>query len=392
MASGMTSSGFIPKRFAEIYDEMFSSIAAIVHPTTGATPFVNATDDSVLQQLIGVIAEQISNCWEAAYEASVQFDPRFAVEAGLSGLVQLNGLLRKPGAYTVITLTVTGEAYAVVPAGSRVSNVDGTQVFATLTDASLGAGGTASVQARCTVKGEISPSAHTIVLIQTPTVGWSGVTNASVVSLGSAEETDVELRVRRNRSISIAAMSIVESIYAAVMEVKGVTYCKVYQNATMATDVRNIPPKEVAVVVEGGTDALVAAALFSKLPIGVIGYGDTTITVTDAYNTPYDISFSRPTETLIYVALTVHAISGELTSDAVLAIKEALVAYAALEFSVGDTVFLSRLYTPINAIPNHYVISLEIGTAEHELSSDDIAIAWNEKSNLKIENITVVVS
>ena len=92
---GMTLAGFIPKRLADIQNDMNASIALIVDPHTGEYPFQNVTDDAVLQQVVGVFASALEEAWEAAYEASVQFDPQKNTGAGQSGTVQLNAITRK---------------------------------------------------------------------------------------------------------------------------------------------------------------------------------------------------------------------------------------------------------------------------------------------------------
>lgn len=63
---GMTLAGFIPKRLADIQNDMNASIALIVDPHTGEYPFQNVTDDAVLQQVVGVFASALEEAWEAA--------------------------------------------------------------------------------------------------------------------------------------------------------------------------------------------------------------------------------------------------------------------------------------------------------------------------------------
>ena len=64
---GMTLAGFIPKRLADIQNDMNASIALIVDPHTGEYPFQNVTDDAVLQQVVGVFASALEEAWEAAH-------------------------------------------------------------------------------------------------------------------------------------------------------------------------------------------------------------------------------------------------------------------------------------------------------------------------------------
>lgn len=56
---GMTLVGFVPKRSADIQNDMNTSIALIVDPHTGGYPFQDVADDAVLQQVVGVLASAL---------------------------------------------------------------------------------------------------------------------------------------------------------------------------------------------------------------------------------------------------------------------------------------------------------------------------------------------
>ena len=127
---GMTLAGFIPKRLADIQNDMNASIALIVDPHTGEYPFQNVTDDAVLQQVVGVFASALEEAWEAAYEASVQFDPQKNTGAGQSGTVQLNAITRKAGTKTILTFDLTGTPGVLVPAGALIASASGETAYA----------------------------------------------------------------------------------------------------------------------------------------------------------------------------------------------------------------------------------------------------------------------
>lgn len=63
------------------------------------------------------------------------------------------------------------------------------------------------------------------------------------------------------------------------------------------------PPKSFEIVVEGGADADIAKVIYSAMPAGIQSYGTTTVVISDAFNNPIDISFSRPTAVPIYVTI-----------------------------------------------------------------------------------------
>jgi hypothetical protein len=82
-------------------------------------------------------------------------------------------------------------------------------------------------------------------------------------------------------------------------------------------------------VVVGGQDADIAAALRTRFPVGVVGYGTTSDTWTDAQEIEHTISFSRPTPVPISVAVTVAITApGVMPPDAASLIKRYIIEYA----------------------------------------------------------------
>lgn len=64
------------------------------------------------------------------------------------------------------------------------------------------------------------------------------------------------------------------------------------------------PGKSFEIVVQGGDDTAIAKAIYGAKPAGIQTYGNVTIDVTDAFGNLYPISFSRPTQVPIFVAIT----------------------------------------------------------------------------------------
>ena len=400
---GMTLAGFIPKRLADIQNDMNASIALIVDPHTGEYPFQNVTDDAVLQQVVGVFASALEEAWEAAYEASVQFDPQKNTGAGQSGTVQLNAITRKAGTKTILTFDLTGTPGVLVPAGALIAAASGETAYALQENVILAEDGqrTSHAAARgvCTEYGAFDPEPGTVNTIQTPVAGWFNASNTATESVGTAQETDEELRKRQQRSTQLTSYRQIDAIYASVLAVEGVTYCRAYQNATTyPVDERGIPFKEVAVVAEGGDPAAITDALFLRFPVG-IGHGSISITKYDQQGVGYPISFSRPTPIPVYVNVIVEITNrSEFPDNGIQLIKEAIVAYAQYGdtsntegFPPGEDVIRTRLYTPINSIAGHEIILCEIGTEQDALAEGNIPIAWNQVATFDVGDITVTV-
>ena len=403
---GMTGAGFIPKRLADIQSDLNLELANIVDPSTGEYPFQNAADDAILQQVVGVFASALEEAWEAAYEASVQFDPQKNAGAGQSGTVQLNAITRKAGTRTILSFDLTGTPGVLVPAGTLIASASGEAAYAiqenVIFPAAEDGQRTSHATARgvCTEYGAFNPEPGTVNTIQTPVAGFFNASNTATESVGTAQETDEELRKRQQRYTQLTSYRQIDAIYAAVLAVEGVTYCRAYQNTnTYPVDARGIPFKEVAVVAEGGDPDAITDALFLRFPVGVIGHGSISITKYDQQGVGYPISFSRPTPVPVYVNVIVEITNrSEFPDNGIQLIKESIVAYAQYGdtsntegFPPGENVIRTRIYTPINAIAGHEIILCEIGTAQGSLAEENIPIAWNQVATFDTDDITVTV-
>ena len=399
---GMTDEGFIPKRLTDIIQDIKTNMGQIAHPDTSEMMFrdVTDTDDAIWEQVVGVIAAGIAQCWEAAYDASVQFDPGKNSGAGQAGTVQLNAIMKKTGSATILSMVLGGIPGTVVPADSKIASAaDGELIFATVMDAEIGADGTAFVDAICATDGPVEPEAGTIVQIMDSLPGWQGAVNSSVVSLGTPGESDDELRRRQQRSTSLTSYRQIDAIYAAILNVPGVVWCRVYQNDFQYPyDKRGIPFKEVAAVVEGGDEREIAEALFKRFPVAVNGYGNTALTLYDNQGDSYAIAFSRPVDVPIWVEVNLAVTKrAEFPDDYEQAIAHAIMEYARYGdgdndgFPPGADILNSRLYTPVNRVNGHAIQSIKLGLAKGAVAETDIPIAWNKVGRFSRERIKVTM-
>ena len=398
MSFGMTKTGFKPKRFADVLDSLTNRIKSISNPDTGEYPFVNETADGLLLQVTSVIAEEIAICWEQAYLASVQYDPQNASGVALRGLVQINAINPSYGTPTQLPIVVRGTSGTVIPAGSRISSTDGSQIYEVQESVVIPASGEATANTLCTEVGANNPAPGTIIQIQTPIFGWNYASNASATSIGTNADTDTTLHVKQSRATAATSYRQVDAIIAGIMTVPGVTYARLYVNKTLTTDARGIAGKTMAAVVVGGLDADIANVL--RLKAGSLdnfaGNLSTPIEYVGELGDVETIDFYRPTEVPIYISIGITVTeSGVFPEDAVEKIKQAIVNYAVYDqegvagFPPGADVLVSRLYTPINSVPGFKVDSLQIGKTADTLSTNDIAIAWNELATFDASRITI---
>lgn len=350
---GVTSTGFVPATI----DEIVAFFNAAWRTVFGAG--VNVDPQSRNGQEIGIIAEQLGEVWQAGESIAQLFNPNGAVDAGLDNLCAITGTTRAPASKSQATLALTGTPATVVGTGKIASIPGTTSKFATKASATIGAiaawvaltayvagdrrrnGGTQriyqcitdgisagaggptttaadivdgtvhwrflgpgtgaiDVAAEATVTGVIQGYSGTINTIDTAVGGWSGVINVLDAVPGAAIESNPTLRVRRIDELGGQGVSSLPALRSAILRVKGVTSCVIFENTTDAT-VEGVTPHAFEAMVEGGADADILATVFKKRPTGIENIGTTSGVVVDAAGFNRTAKFSRPQQVVLYV-------------------------------------------------------------------------------------------
>lgn len=398
MAFGMTNDGFKPKRLADILDSLTNKIKSITDPDTGEHPFVNETADGILMQLASIVAEEVSVCWEQAYIASTQFDPKLASGASLRGLVQINGINPSYGSKTQIRMELGGITGTVIPKGSRISSVDNSKIYETTANATIENNGKTQVTAENIETGEAFPELEEIISIQSPIFGWNYAKNIALVSKGSNPDTDTDLHIKQERATSATSYRQVDAIVAGIANVPGVKFARLYVNNTTSTDSRGITGKTLAPVVVGGANEDIAYVL--RLKSGSLDnfQGNVSLDYVGFLGDIQTVKFYRPEEVRVFMRIQISVTNSSTFPDnASDLIKKAIVDYAEYDqsgtggFPPGTNVIHSRLYTPINSVQGFKVDELVIGTSTSSMSENDITINWNQIASFDPDDIEITV-
>jgi len=386
---GVSSTGFNRKRLNQLLDELNSEVKSIFGENFNVSP------ESPDGQINGVISESNANLWEIAEEAYNAFNPKAAAGTTLSNLVQLNGITRLAATRSHVELTLTGDSGTVIPEGSLISTSDTGDELSTDVSVTIDGTGNAIVQATALEFGPITMLAGTITEIDNPVTGWDTVNNTADAIEGTNEESDPDLRARRQRSVARDAQAIIDGIQSAVENIDNVTQALVLENDTDAVDANGLPAHSFQVVVSGGADIDVADIIWLKKPAGIQAFGDITEQIIDSQGVSHDISFSRPTAVTIYVEVTLTTFA-EYPANGDDLIKQAIVDYANGDlienrsFALSDDVIYTRFYTPINSVVGHEIDDLQISISSPASGTANIAIAVDEIADFQIANITVV--
>ena len=386
---GVSSTGFNRKRLNQLLDELNSEVKSIFGENFNVSP------ESPDGQINGVISESNANLWEIAEEAYNAFNPKAAAGTTLSNLVQLNGITRLAATRSHVELTLTGDSGTVIPEGSLISTSDTGDELSTDVSVTIDGTGNAIVQATALEFGPITMLAGTITEIDNPVTGWDTVNNTSDANEGTNEESDPDLRARRQRSVARDAQAIIDAIRSAVENIDNVTQAVVLENDTDAEDANGLPAHSFQAVVSGGKNIDVADAIWLKKPAGIQAFGDITVEIIDSQGISHDISFSRPTPVTIYVEVTLTTFP-EYPANGDDLIKQAIVDYANGDlvdnrsFGLADNVIYTRLYTPINSVAGHEIDDLQISIVSPADGVVNIPISITQIADFQIANITVV--
>lgn len=443
MAYGVTDTGFVLKPLAQIKADLEASFKA----TFGAS--IDLSPDGPFGQIIGILAGSLAEEWEQMQSIYNNAYPDTASGAALDNLCALTGITRLPAKPTKVTAILVGTAGTVVALGKVASvasvatsrfDLDATVTISALTawagttvyaagalrtasgnvyycvvggtsggvapsttgtaivDGTVTwryiAAGTAAVAAAltCELTGPTACNAGTLSVIETPVAGWNAVSNPADGTLGSNIETNPALRNRRAASVTAPGSSSVNAIRADVLAVAGVTSCVVYENVTDATDGQGRPPHSIEALVQGGTDAAVAAAIFGSKGGGLNTFGSTSSAVLDSQGISHTINFNRPTPVPIYITVNMVKAAATWPADGPTQVTNALLTYG-LTMAVGQPVNDALLYAPVLTVLGVAdITNIRIGLAPAPGSSANLVLALRELAVFDSARVVVNVT
>ena len=224
---------------------------------------VDVAPETPQGQLIGVWALLAAEFDEALIAVGNGFSVSRSIGAQLDDLGSLLGIERLQTAQSTVVVTLSGTAGTVIPADARARTTDGA-LFALAGAYQVEAGGTVTGMMRAVDSGPVGAAAGTLTDIVDLVPGWTAVVNPTAASLGRLRETDTVFRARYQQTVTRNARGPTAAIQTGLIEVDGVTTATVRANAT-ASDVtvqtRTIAAHGIYVIVDGGTDTAVAAAI-----------------------------------------------------------------------------------------------------------------------------------
>jgi len=382
-----TPSGIQVQTFQEIYDELAAGYRSIYGED------INLDPDSPDGQRVAIEAQSRLDLQSFGALLYQQIDPDFALGQRLNSLIKLSGITRRPATRSQVDVTLTTDRPLTLPADYAVEDDLG-QVWTTLSTVDVLAGANA-VTLFAENFGAVEADAGTVTEPVTFVIGVLSVTNPAAATVGRDEETDEELRVRRNRSLQNPATSTVGGLFTVIGNLTGVTDLAVYENDQDTTDTeRNIPPHTIWAVVEGGAvDEIVEAIAKNKTGgTGLKGNVEGTYIETlqkpngDEYDIIHEMRFDRPVEVPLFITLTV---TRKVSADPVdiELIKQKL---ADRVFGINENAEASDLYETVKKAGTNFVATdLQVSDDNITFTDGLIQSAPDEKFTIATTDITV---
>lgn len=333
---------------------------------------INVQSNSPDGQLIGILSQLTTDQLNFLVQVYNSFSLDNAFGTVLDQRVSLVGIHRKLGSYTeaVVAVTTT-QALNLVGLDALISNPSAV-VFTVADNAgnqyylknsySFGAAGTVNLTFRAATIGAVLTVPNTIQTIVTTQLGVTSVNNPTTSGdvTGLPQETDPQLKIRAIKSFMLQAVGPSDSIRAALLSYADILDAYVVENDS-GSPVAGVPAHSVWVIVNGGTAAEIARAIYAKKSAGCGMKGGSTQNVTrpegGVFTAQWDPALTQP----LYIQATlVPRIPGlvfDLTLDAQ-RLAAALNYKLGQSPSIGDIVLAMAVIEP-NAVLSNVQVSLD---------------------------------
>lgn len=245
------------------------------------------------------------------------------------------------------------------------------------------------VEVSATENGTIQVPINTVNTIVTPVLGWDSVNNPVPATIGTAEETDIELRERFRQSKYLRASNTSDALYSALLELEGVQEIRLYVNDTDLVDSIGLDPHSFLVLILGGSDTEIAQTIWKHTPLGIASKGAQEVSVRTSQGLEQIVKFDRPVYVPLFAEIELDTFA-DFPAGGEALIAQSLSNYIAETQTIGGRVVYSRLFDAANKIPGHEIVTLKIGTSALTVSETTINMAYNQIPVLPTANITFV--
>lgn len=281
-------------------------------------PDINLDPDSPDGQMMMIYIQSALDVEDLIVQTFNSFDPDLAIGNTLDQRVAINGIQRQAGTYSVTNITVvTSQALNIFGLDQDIQDVftvsdnEGNRWLLQTTQ-NIANAGTFVYSFRAEDPGQVYTIPNTINIPVTVVLGVTSVNNPTTyTTLGINEESDYELRIRRQQSVQMSSQGYLAGLYAALENITGITGVKIVENNTDATDSNGVPSHSIWVIVEGVADPEeIAMAIYQHRNAGCGMFGDVMFLVTQIDQTEFPIYWDYVSTEEIFAKFTATSLDG----------------------------------------------------------------------------------
>lgn len=286
MPNQLSPNGLQVNTLAEILSELEQSFKDIYGQN------IVLDQNSPDAQLLNIFAQMMVSYGELLRDINAGFDPDQATGVILDQRVKLNGISRRQGSYTTVTVnllftgsaTIKGLDLYPLDECFQVSDSTGNIAVASVTTTGV-LGDAKSVVFRAKEYGELVFPSNSIVKINTTVnnVSLNNPSNDATIpaDVGKDEESDTELKIRREIAAQRkTAFGTVDALQTQLANIEGITYADVQENDTDSAVV-GIPAHGIWIILKGvATNEEIANVIYNYRVLGTPMKGTVTQNVT----------------------------------------------------------------------------------------------------------------
>lgn len=364
----INQNGFKADSFIEILTRLSTQLKDIYGQD------INLDQDTPDGQMVGINTTVISDLQDLALYIYNAMDPDFAEGVNLDRLLKLLARTRLPATKSTVDINLTLNRDATIPTTYTVSDANG-QNWQIASEQTLTAG-THLITFESVDYGMITAEANTITEQVTIMTEIDSLTNPADATAGRDEESDQNLRERRNKILEVNAYSTLGSIVGKILTLDNVVDVCPYENKTSAYDSeKDLNSHSYWIIVKGGeldqiTETIVKDKTGGTGLKGAIEgtYIENFITQSGKNRTiVHTANFDRPIEKEIYLKFNVkrRVLTQSIDIDN---IKNTL---ADRVFQIAENVTVTELYATIYSAASNFI-------ATHlQVSRDNITFVDN---------------
>lgn len=327
---------------------------------------INIGSDTPDGQRINIEAQAKADVLDFAVQIYNSFDVDAVEDVAQDRLYKINNIYRKSSEFSYVQVNVTTSGTVNLQgldvneeSAYTVSDTNGNQFL--LVDSVVLNEGTTLLEFRAKDSGAVEVTPNTITNMVTIVAGVSGVSNpASQYITGTAQESNADFRIRRNKSTAISGKGFYDNLLGDLLSVPLVTAAEVYENDGNIMEIpQEASTSAIWCIVEGGLNEDIGQVIYANKTIGCKQVGNTTVNVTRADGSNFVARFDRPQTQDLYLQLSIK--SKLTTPPDVSYIKDELV--SKMEFDIFAAVDSSEITASVITIePTVYVINSKVST------------------------------